>query len=624
MKNTILTFFLISLFFVSANAQNKKALEDFGKATQYYNEHNFEKATEWFKKATEKDSTFTEAFFKLGQQYEIKREIAKTLENYNKVISLDSLNTKYLQAYNYVGSRALEANNLLKAKELLSFSKDHTNPKSVIYKQLSRQIAICDFRLNASKNSYKIQPHLLSKQLNAHLKSYFPVLTVDNKNLYYTVEEKNGDENIYLSKFENNTWSKGVPFVLNSNLNEGTCTISADGRIMVFTACNRPDGFGLCDLYISKKNGESWSKPQNLGTNINTRYWESQPSLSSDGRILYFSSNRPDGLGNYDIWMSVALENGEWLKPQNLGPKVNTPYNEVSPFFHQNGKTLFFASDGHLGMGGYDLFSTEKNKNEYSQPINLGFPINNEENQSGLIISSDNHFALYSTEENDSTKLYTFEIPQELATQHKKTNYLQGKIIDNESKKALKTAIEIIDLKTNESILKTQSDSLTGEYMAVLPNGSKYALYIDKKGYFLKSLSFDFSDNESAEGKHLDVNLDKIKKDVRGVLANLFFDSGKWELKEDSFNELDKVSKLLTENPTLRVEISGHTDDIGKNEDNLLLSQKRAQSVVDYLVQHGVNTTNIKAVGYGETKPISPNDSDTNRQTNRRIEMLIL
>jgi len=318
------------------------------------------------------------------------------------------------------------------------------------------------------------------------------------------------------------------------------------------------------------------------------------------------------------------LDNKTWSKAINMGDVINSTNDEISPFIHANGRTLFFASDGHLGMGGLDLFMTESNIGVYSKPENLGFPINTHEDQVALFISADGSKGYYSSDVKPDIKIFQIDIPTKLSNKFKRASFVKGIVQDASNNKSISADIELIDLKTNEVIEKTFSDAITGQYTAVLPNGSQYGLFINKKEYFFKSLTFNFSEKTEADGKTINILLNPIKKDVKTVLNNIFFDTGKAELRPESFIELDKLQLLFVQNPSLQVEISGHTDDIGKDIENQILSEKRALSVANYLITKGINNQNIKVKGYGKTKPIMPNISEEKRQTNRRIEISIL
>ena len=625
--------FIVLFFFLSINifAQNPKAKDFYDKALKNLAERKSAEANENFFKAIKTDSTYSDAFFKLGQFYESTRNQENALKFYAKAIELKPNESTFTQAYTYIGTRLMRAGNYEKAKQYLSFSLKNSSPNSPIVKQLTKQIEQCSFGIEAQKKSMNFSSVEMGNTINFKNKQYFPVLTADNETLIFTARSDDGDENLYTSQLKEGNWTepKSISSKINSPYNEGTCSISADGHTLVFTSCDGKDTFGSCDLYISKKVGEEWSTPQNLGEKINSPFWDAQPSLSNDGRILYFSSERPKGYGRKDLWMSELGENEIWTKATNLGNTVNTLNDEISPFIHANGHTLFFASDGLIGMGGLDLFMTEQKSGIYTKPENLGYPINTYEDQVALFITSDGKKGYYSSDIKSSVKLFQFDIPKELSDKIIRVNVVKGIVLDAQTKKNISAEIELVDLKTNQAgatvaLQKIKSDSLSGEYTAVLPNGSQYGLFVSKNNYFFKSLTFDFSEKTDAGGKTINVLLEPIRKDVKEVLNNIFFDSGKFDLRSESFAELDKLQKLLKQNPTLKVEISGHTDNVGKDSENQILSEKRALAVVNYLLNNGTNVLNIKSIGYGSSKPMLPNDSEENRQINRRIEMKIL
>jgi outer membrane protein OmpA-like peptidoglycan-associated protein len=496
-------------------------------------------------------------------------------------------------------------------------------------KRYKTRIDNCKFALKSSNKPLIINPLELPKSVNKFQSQYFPVMTADRETLIYTGNQ-DSDENLYVASLKDKNWTEPISISekINTKENEGTASISADGRTIVFTSCGGRKGFGSCDLFISYKQGDNWTSPQNLGLGVNSPEWESQPSLSADGRTLYFVSDRKGSLGKRDIWVSKLDSSNLWAKATNLGNPVNTIEDDLSPFIHANGKTLFFASEGHVGMGGLDLYFTENQQDKWKVPENLGYPLNTFEDQVALFITADGKKAYYSLERDQDdkyrrAKIVEIEVPETLQAKFKATSFLKGIVYDAKTKQKLQADIELIALKNNELVGKISSDSQTGTYTSVLTSGGDYAVFVSKKGYFFKSLNFDFSDKIGLD-KILDIPLEPIKKEAKEILNNIFFDTAKWDLKSESTVELDKLASLLKANPDLPIEISGHTDDVGKDTDNLLLSQKRAKSVVDYLAQKGVNIQKIKAEGYGKTRPYLPNSSDENRKLNRRIEVKFL
>ncbi|PLK44641.1 OmpA family protein [Emticicia sp. TH156] len=624
MNRWILLLFFCG-FTETLSAQSQEAKEWFDKGLKSYTARKTDEAATAFLKATEKDSTYADAWFKLGQINEVARKEALALQYYTKAIHFKPDNPAFRQAHTYIGTRALRSGDYEKARTLLEFALKNTPSGSLIIKQLNRQLETCQFALAAKSKKINIKTADMGNVVNFSSNQYFPVLTADNETLIFTARSESGDENLYFSTLANNQWSKpqSISARINTAANEGTCSISADGRTLVFTSCDARDSFGSCDLYIARKTGNDWSTPENMGMSINTREWESQPSLSNDGTVLFFSSRRQGGFGEKDIWMSEFMNN-QWTPAVNLGALVNTARDEVSPFIHANGHTLFFASDGHIGMGGFDLYLTERKANGFTHPENLGYPLNNHLDQAALFIASDGKKGYYSTDNQRSTRLVEFEIPDELSRKFSRVNYVKGIVQDATTEKTIDADIELIDLKTNSLVNRLKADKQTGDFTAVLPNGSHFGLFVSRPGYFSKSLSFDFSEKTEADGKQITIMLVPVRKAVNIVLNNLFFDSGKATLKPESFAELNKLLQLLQQNAGLMVEISGHTDNIGKDSDNQALSEKRAMAVVAYLTAQGVAATRLKAVGYGEARPLMPNDTDENRRQNRRIEMKIL
>jgi outer membrane protein OmpA-like peptidoglycan-associated protein len=471
--------------------------------------------------------------------------------------------------------------------------------------------------------------------VNQFAMQYFPVLTADEEELIFTRRMGFADEFdedlVITHKNENGRWTspQSISKNINSMFNEGTCTISADGRKIIFTSCIGRQGYGSCDLFESRKLGGEWSTPENLGINVNSAEWESQPSLSADGRTLYFVSDRRGGMGRRDIWVSTLDGNGKWTRSKNVGKPVNTVYDELSPFIHVNNKTLFFASNGLTGFGGYDLYYAEKDSVlKWSEPVNVGAPINNHEDQFSLFITADGKKGYYSHEEmkvggNSRSKIIEIAIPEENRVKFR-SNYVKGTVTDRETHRPLKATIELINIEKNETESLMESDSVTGDYLIVLTQGAEYALYVNKTDYLFKSLNFNYSEVKDFKPILLNIELDKVKDGSIAVLENIFFDTDKYDLKEKSLGELQKLTRFLGDNPKLKVEISGHTDNVGSLSYNKQLSEKRASSVNAYLVKHGIAANRLVVKGYGPDHPIGDNTTDEGRRQNRRIEFKLV
>ena len=470
---------------------------------------------------------------------------------------------------------------------------------------------------------YKIK--VLSDTVNKYPMQYFPAITADGQELIFTVRygrAHNDNEDIFVSHQKNGQWTEPVSLSehINTEYREGACSISADGRHLIFTICG-PRG---CDLFESKKEGEVWRKPVNLGSGVNSSGWEAQPSLSADGNELYFVSDRKGGMGGYDIWYSKKDSTGAWARAINLGKPVNTKFDEIAPFIHVNNRNLFFASNGLPGFGGFDIYAAEKNAGAWQEPKNMGSPLNDFEDQYSFVVTSDGLNAFYSREEGRTkSKIYQTNIPREFQVRSR-GNVVKGVVTDSKTKLALQASVELFDLKTNQKISVFNSDSVNGQYLIIVPGKSEYAFHVAEPGYLFYSLHFNYEEKDQDQPLTIDIALQPIVKNAMTVMNNIFFDFNQSEIKPRSLSELDEVVKFLKENPKIKVEISGHTDNVGNENYNQQLSLKRAQSVVNYFASKGIDVARLAQKGFGSKKPIKPNDSEDNRQVNRRIEFKVL
>jgi outer membrane protein OmpA-like peptidoglycan-associated protein len=630
---------LIFSFFQSSgqatlSSKSKKAIELYTQADNFRVRGQFDQAIDLLNQALEKDDQFVEAYYRLGLTYFNMKNYPEARKNYEKGLSLTTDLRKQKVFWYDLGELYLLVGEYEKSMKVLSAFVNNESQNKQKVDRATSLFRSAEFALkNKDKNSGFIQ-RPLSDTVNCFAMQYFPVLTADQQHLIFTRRAGHGpndDEDLVIAdKGVDGEWKKphSISKNINTRLNEGTCTISADGRKLIFTSCVGRDGIGSCDLYESKKIGEEWTEPKNLGTNVNSIAWESQPSLSADGRTLYFVSDRRNGLGRRDIWVSTLDVSGKWTKAVNAGKSVNSQYDEISPFIHVNNKTLFYASNGLPGFGGYDLFYCEKDSADWSEPRNIGAPINTHEDQFSLFITADGKRGYYAHEETltnglSPSRIYEVEIPAENQVRFR-SNYVEGVVTDKESKQFLTASIELINLQENRVESLVQSDSITGEYLMVLTQGADYALYINKRGYLFKSMNFNYSEIKDFVPIIVNIELDKARIGSTAVLNNIFFDLDKYELKSKSIPELQKVIRFMTENPALRVEIAGHTDNQGATAYNQQLSEKRAQSVYNYLVNNGINKNRLISKGYGPSNPLASNDSETGRQLNRRIEFKII
>lgn len=638
MLRRLILFFLV-IYAVDAHAQSqlstksKKAIELYTEADNFRVRGQFEEAISLLSQSLSKDKNFVEAYFRRGLTYFSIKQYPKAIADYEHGLSLTTDIRRQRDFWYNLGELYLLAGEYQKAMKVLS-SYVNSEPQN---KQKAERATVlfksAEFALkNKDAKSYEQKP--LSDTVNRFVMQYFPVLTADQRQLIFTRRVGNGpndDEDLVVSrKDDQGRWMlpESISKNINTPLNEGTCAISADGRRLIFTSCSGRDGVGSCDLYESVREGNIWTKPRNLGRNVNTNEWESQPSLSADGRTLYFVSDRRSGIGRRDIWISTLDESGTWTRALNAGEKINSPFDEISPFIHANDKTLYFASNGLPGFGGYDVFYSERDSSGWEAPKNFGGIINDNGDQYSFFVTADGQKGYYSHEEtlesgHSRSKIYEIRIPKENQLKFR-SNYVQGIITDKVSKSPLNAKIELINIERNSMVSLVESDSVSGEYLMVLTQGAEYALYVNKPGYLFKSFNFNYSEVKNFEPIIINIELEKATAGSMAVLNNIFFDVDKYDLKPKSLPELKKVIHFLQENPRIRVEVSGHTDNSGSSDYNKQLSQKRALAVYDYLTQMGIEKNRIITHGYGPDKPLASNESEEGRKQNRRIEFRLI
>lgn len=608
---------------------NKKAAQLYSKAMELAQSDDFKGGIEALQQAIKIDAKFEEAYLSLAGMYGELKNYQGAIDNYELAKAIDSV---YFLDYNLPYSINLagkgEFEKALKAVDLFLTvtNLNETSRKAGEYRQKCYQFAL-DYARDHKAPDYKFELQNMGDSINSAVSEYYPTITIDGSRLIYTRRVNNYNEDFYESEQTNGSWSKSksLPGNINTNQNEGAQNISQDGQWLIFTGCNFPEGRGSCDLYISYLTAEGWSTPENLGDSINTESWESAPSLSPDKRDLYFASRRPDGYGGIDIYVSHRLLNGHWSAPENLGPVINTFGDESTPFIHADNQSLYFTSSGHPGYGGDDLFVSRKGpKGIWSKPENLGYPINTIENEGSLVISADGKTAYYASDRADSRgglDLYTFLLRNDIRPAQ--TLWVKGKVFDKSTRKGLPSSVELTDLSTKEVISKLQTDE-TGNYLITLPKGKDYAFNVNRKGYLFFSENFPLSQHQGDSAYNIDIPLQAIEANAAIILKNIFFDPNKYELKPESQVELDEIVQLLKDNPTVKIQINGHTDNSGKAADNIGLSENRAKSVTTYLVTKGINAGRLSSKGYGDTQPVANNSTPEGRAQNRRTELKVI
>jgi len=605
------------------SSKNNKAIDLYVQADNYRVRGQLDQSIALLNEAISKDKKFEEAYYRLAMTYKAQEKYDQAEATYEQGLVLvkdDSRRKIYL--YDLVSVNLRQAA-YVKSKDYAAkfLALEKADKRKIELVKVWQSQAIYSLE-NTTAFDYSITP--LSDTVNAFPMQYFPVVTGDGEQLIFTARfggSRNDNEDIVVSKMSAGKWQ--APVSISANINtvqrEGACTISADGRHLIFTVC----GTSGCDLYESRKTGKQWSKPKTLGSAINSSSWDAQPSLSADGRELYFVSDRKGGIGGYDIWYSYREEDA-WTKAINLGPAINTQFDEISPYIHINNQNLYVVSNGYPGYGGYDIYISEKKLSKWAQPTNLGKPLNDHRDQYSFIVTGTGAIAYYSREESKNrSRLFRIEMPEALVPKSK-GNVVKGLVVDSKTNEPLEAAVELFDLKENKMISKVTSDSVSGEYLMVLPGGSEYALYVRRTDYLFYSLHFNYQENRVAEPVIINISLEPVQQNATVVLNNLFFDLNKYDLKPQSETELMTVIDFLNRNPDLRIEIGGHTDNSGIESYNQQLSEKRANSVAEFLESHQINPQRVKIKGYGSQKPVRPNTTEENRQLNRRIEFKIL
>ena len=614
-------------------SSNKRAISQYEKAMKVLYGGKFSQGILELEKVLRYDSNFIEVHLTLGDYYSDVNNIEKAEKHYRAASRIDS------SFYPIVW---LRLGDIYKSQSLYqpavacyeTFLKYETKKKDNIA-EAKKSLDEVVFREKAVNNPVPFSPQNMGKAINSAAQEYLPTLTTDGQTLVFTrkvhssqAKPLGNEEDLYTSTLVDGSWTTAerMPARPNSDGNEGAQCISQDGRIMFFTACERKDGAGSCDIYVCTRKGDKWSRPRNLGKPVNTNRWETQPSFAIDGKTLYFASNRKGGKGGNDIWKTTFLGNGRWTEPENLGDSINTAGDEKCPFIHYDNQTLYFASNGHVGMGGFDLFYSRKiNDSTWSKPVNLGYPINTDGDEASLIVAPRGGMAIFSSNREGGEgdlDLYTFQLYEE--AQPLTVTYMKGIVYNEKDKSKVSANVKIIDLDSGEEIATTTSDPESGSFMISLPVEKNYAVNVSCDKFLFYSDNIELKEATPDEPFLVDIALKPIEKGESIVLKNIFFETGSAELKDESQVELDKLVEFMNSNTQIRIEISGHTDNVGSDAVNQKLSENRAKSVANYLIDSGIESGRIRAVGYGKTRPIDTNDTEKGRANNRRTMFEII
>lgn len=604
----------------------KKAQANFDYAQKSLQDRDYDAATKSLDDAVAADPTFQLAFVQLGDIYRLKRNYIKAKESYGKALAITTV-TPEARVYYSLADAELNTGDYENAGKHLRFFKENYKGKDQNYSlKTDKLIKDCDFSISALKKPVPYQPLNLGAAINTKDREYFPALTADGSSLIFS-RTVNDNEDFYISHKVGKEWKPAVPLSskINTRFNEGAQSISPDGMYLFFTGCNREDGLGSCDLYVSHKNGNDWDTPFNLGAVVNSSSWDSQPAVTPDGNTLYFVSNRPGGLGGYDIWKTVLNAEGDWSKPENLGSEINTPYDENTPFVHPDGKTLYFASNGWPGLGNMDIFFSRAQPNgKWGKPVNIGYPVNTFNEETGLMVTPDGTQGMFSSILKDGLgdmDIYSFNLPT--AAKPQPITYVKGIVRDKETRNFLEAKVQVVNLKTKENKFNDYTSPANGEFLAVMPMGATYAFNAIADGYLFYSDNFELTNATADHPYVLEIYLEKLKTGSSVILKNIFFDTNKFELLPASVTELTNLLQLLQANTKISIEIQGHTDNVGNAADNQKLSLQRAKAVYDYLITSKIEADRLTFKGFGATVPVAKNDDAQGRQKNRRTSFQI-
>ncbi len=564
-------------------------------------------------------------------------------EYYANIIKLYAPSEDAYIALQYLASPSYFKHDFKKAAK---YYEDYKSKFPGYEDRINKVIAILS---SPVKNSRLIN---MGGNINSLGKEYSPVISPDMKKLFFTGRDREdniGGEDIFISQYVNDRWIISKPLIgnINTESNEYINSISADGNVLVLFG-NYLNALGRGDNFYTVKTKNGFSEVQQYPEPINSQWWDADAFLTADGKAIIFSSERPGGVGDYkpkgdyyhgmywgntDLYVVLKEADGTWSKTAiNLGTDINTPYTERTPFLHPDGKTLYFSSDGHPGLGKSDVFKVVKLSDsswtQWSEPVNIGKEINTPNEDWGFKISTDGKKAYFSTV-NDmgfgDEDIYYVELPEEVQPASDVVT-INGKVLD-ENGNPVEATIKWEDVELKKEVGVAKTDPVTGEYFIALPTGRYYAYYADVKGFYSIVNYLDLTAAKAFEQISTNmsvISVEELKNSGKAIkIENIFFDSGKFDLKEESHEALNLLYRFMHANPEVMVEINAHTDDIGSDHFNQELSLKRASSVVDYLVGIGIEQSRLLPQGFGETQPVAPNNTEEGRALNRRVDFRI-
>ena len=638
----MLKLILFTLFILvqvsSSNAQflysskSKKAIKLFEKArlaprqniNPQTNTPDYQLGINFANKAIEKDPNFWEAHVLAAELNERIGAFETAINHYKIALSIDPFHSTSSKTNFFLAACELRTGQYAAALKNIELFIRNPNTVEEWLPSAREMEANARFATFAISQPKSFDPINVGPGVNSENAEYYPCLTVDGKTMLFTrkLEMKikgQYQEDFFVTEsdtFDNWQKAKEMPKNVNTLNNEGAPTISSDGKSLIFVACSDEygdygygrTGYGSCDLFFTKRLGNNWMNPVNLPGNVNSRNWETQPSLSSDGNTLYFirGVRNKEGKRDSDIYVSRLQNNGNWGPAERLPNSINTTSEEESVHIHPDGNTLYFASRGHAGMGGLDLFVSRRDaKGNWSKAENLGYPINTLYDENSLMVSAEGDIAYFASNRTGGygdLDIYYFILPEDIKPT--KTFYFDGSVFDIQTRKAIAGHFKLTDIESGEVVIISDADKVDGTFTVPLPINKDYAISVTYPGYFPYSLNFNLRIPNGQENYHLDIPLNPETSQLENVLSNVFFDFNKSELRESSKIELQEFILYLNQNPKLKIELGGHTDSRGDKDQNFILSQERAKSVFDFLIENGIQATRLSYKGFGSSMPL--------------------
>jgi outer membrane protein OmpA-like peptidoglycan-associated protein len=640
-KNFIAISFCLLFSLVSYSQVTKGAIKAFERALKAYEMMDLSLTVYELDKALDKSPLFAEAYFLKSQVYRDLRKDSLAMVCLSKglVIDDDRYNRGWLELaelcwgeglYDEGWSAIVRFN---ETKAFIMLGQDST--LNQYYSWVTRGL---EYSIEAvTKPDLGVNTIRLGVGVNSSMPEYYPSMTLDKQVIIMTrrtrgVVDEHDQEDFYLSRWSNklNKWlsSEAIPGI-NTPFNEGAATISGDGLTIVFTACEAlgvgygpREGKGSCDLFESTYDVEigAWTVGENLGA-PNSGRWESQPTLSADGNFLVFARARHlRGMGS-DLFSSYRSADGSWSEPERLLGGINTPFEEESPFLHPDGKTLYFSSNGHPGLGHLDMFvSNLQEDGSWSKAQNLGYPMNSHDDENSLIVQPDGRYAIFASDRGKADgdlDLWRVEIPYKIRP--KAVGVLYGTVVDNKTGQMLEASVVLLDAITGSLVATVQSGSAKG-FVLPLPAQGRFSFEVDKEGYLFQIVDFNMS---GIENQNIEVRLNKIAVGVSVDLKTIRFETGSSDLAAGYQADLVRLVNWLEANAEANVEIIGHTDNVGSDATNLLLSSDRALSVLNFLIANKIDQERLSNLGLGSSMPLGSNETDEGRASNRRVEIRI-